>query len=162
MKQYVPFNIEKKSTITIEYVLKMIACIMETIIFLFMGLSTVSDQHVWNTGFIIITIILCLFYRFVGCFLFGYLSNTGRLLELEVTDMLIMSYGGIRGAVAFALALILDEKHIPRKKEFVTGAMAVVFFTVFVQVSILIDGRSLFLSLWSTILFQGNDNRTSC
>jgi len=47
--------------------------------------------------------------------------------------MLIMSYGGIRGAVAFALALILDESKIPRKKEFVTATIAVVFFTVFVQ-----------------------------
>ena len=48
--------------------------------------------------------------------------------------MLIMSYGGIRGAVAFALALILDESKIPRKKEFVTATIVVVFFTVFVQV----------------------------
>jgi NhaP-type Na+/H+ or K+/H+ antiporter len=47
--------------------------------------------------------------------------------------MLIMSYGGIRGAVAFALALILDESKIPRKKEFVTATIAVVFFTVFLQ-----------------------------
>ena len=45
-----------------------------------------------------------------------------------------MSYGGIRGAVAFALALILDESKIPRKKEFVTATIVVVFFTVFVQV----------------------------
>jgi sodium/hydrogen exchanger-like protein 3 len=42
--------------------------------------------------------------------------------------MLIMSYSGIRGAVAFALALILDESKIPRKKEFVTATIAVVFF----------------------------------
>ncbi len=48
--------------------------------------------------------------------------------------MLIMSYGGLRGAIAFALALILDETTIPRKKEFVTATIAVVFFTVFIQV----------------------------
>ena len=45
-----------------------------------------------------------------------------------------MSYGGIRGAVAFALALILDENKIARKKEFVTATIFVVFFTVFFQV----------------------------
>ena len=44
-----------------------------------------------------------------------------------------MSYGGIRGAVAFALALILDEKIIPTKKEFITATTAVVFFTIFFQ-----------------------------
>ena len=135
MKQYVPFNIAKKSNATIEYVLKMFANIMETIIFMFMGLSTVSDQHSWNTGFVIITIVCCTVYRCIGCFIFGFIANRWRLLELKVTDMLIMSYGGIRGAVAFALALILDENRIPRKKEFVTATIAVVFFTVFIQVS---------------------------
>ncbi len=45
-----------------------------------------------------------------------------------------MSYGGLRGAIAFALALILDETKIPTKKEFVTATIAVVFFTVFIQV----------------------------
>ena len=49
--------------------------------------------------------------------------------------MLIMSYGGLRGAIAFALALILDETKIARKKEFVTATIAVVFFTVFIQVN---------------------------
>lgn len=133
MKQYIEFNISKKSNATIEYVLKMLASIMETIIFMFMGLSTISDHHSWNTGFVCITLISCSFYRIIGVLIFANIANRWRLLELKLTDMLIMSYGGIRGAVAFALALILDESKIPRKKEFVTATIAVVFFTVFVQ-----------------------------
>jgi sodium/hydrogen exchanger-like protein 3 len=39
---------------------------METIIFMFMGLSTVSDQHSWNTGFVLMTIVACLLYRVIG------------------------------------------------------------------------------------------------
>lgn len=135
MKQYVEFNISKKSNATIEYVLKMLASIMETIIFMFMGLSTVSDHHSWNTGFVLLTLFCCTFYRILGVLVFANIANRWRLLELTLTDMLIMSYGGIRGAVAFALALILDESKIPRKKEFVTATIAVVFFTVFLQVS---------------------------
>lgn len=134
MKQYVEFNIAKKSNATIEYVLKMLASIMETIIFMFMGLSTVSDHHSWNTGFVLITLVCCTLYRIIGVLIFANIANRWRLLELTLTDMLIMSYGGIRGAVAFALALILDESKVPRKKEFVTATIAVVFFTVFVQV----------------------------
>ncbi|RNA14047.1 putative Na(+) H(+) antiporter nhx-9 isoform X1, partial [Brachionus plicatilis] len=133
MKQYIEFNISKKSNATIEYVLKMLASIMETIIFMFMGLSTISDHHSWNTGFVCVTLISCSFYRIIGVLIFANIANRWRLLELKLTDMLIMSYGGIRGAVAFALALILDESKIPRKKEFVTATIAVVFFTVFVQ-----------------------------
>jgi len=72
----------------------------------------------------------------LGIAIFANLANCWRLLELTRIDMLIMSYGGLRGAIAFALALILDETKIPRKKEFVTATIAVVFFTVFVQVSL--------------------------
>ncbi len=135
MKQYVEFNMSKKSNETIEFVYKIGANIMETIIFIFMGISTVSDNHSWNTGFVLITIAACTIYRIIGVIIFANLANRWRLLELTATDMVIMSYGGIRGAVAFALALILDENKIPRKKEFVTATIAVVFFTVFIQVS---------------------------
>lgn len=133
MKQYVEFNISKKSNATIEYVLKMLASIMETIIFMFMGLSTISDTHSWNTGFVIVTLVSCTVYRIIGVVILANVANRWRLLELTMTDMLIMSYGGIRGAVAFALALVLDEKVVPRKKEFVTATIVVVFWTVFVQ-----------------------------
>lgn len=133
MKQYVEFNISKKSNATIEYALKMLASIMETIIFMFMGLSTVSDTHSWNTGFVIVTLVSCTVYRIIGVVILANIANRWRLLELTITDMLIMSYGGIRGAVAFALALVLDENVVPRKKEFVTATIVVVFWTVFVQ-----------------------------
>jgi hypothetical protein len=67
--------------------------------------------------------------------LFANLANLRRLLELSRIDMLIMSYGGLRGALAFALALVLNENITPRKKEFITAATVVVLFTVFVQVN---------------------------
>ncbi len=79
-------------------------------------------------------------------------------MELKFTDMLIMSYGGIRGAIAFALALILDESKIPHKKEFVTATIAVVFFTVFVQVA-----TDCFITHWLRffkLCFQGHNDRT--
>ena len=73
MKQYVELNIAKKSNATIEYVLKMLASIMETIIFMFMGLSTVSDHHAWNTGFVVITLVSCSLFRIIG--MIGALST---------------------------------------------------------------------------------------
>jgi solute carrier family 9 (sodium/hydrogen exchanger), member 3 len=133
MKQYVEFNITKKSNATIEYVLKMFASIMETIIFIFMGLSTISDSHSWNTGFVILTLVSTTLYRCLGVFIFATIANRWRLAKLQLTDMFVMSYGGIRGAVAFALALVLDEQKIPTKKEFVTATISVIFFTVFIQ-----------------------------
>ena len=66
LKQYVEVNIGKKSSTTIEYTLKMMANIMETIIFLFIGLSVESDLHSWNTCFVIVTLVTCFVYRTMG------------------------------------------------------------------------------------------------
>lgn len=44
-----------------------------------------------------------------------------------------MSYGGLRGAVAFALVLVVNEQVIPTKKMMVTTIIAIVYFTVFLQ-----------------------------
>jgi sodium/hydrogen exchanger-like protein 3 len=70
----------------------------------------------------------------IGVALFASLANRGRLVQLTGIDMLIMSYGGLRGALAFALALVLDEGITGRKKEFITAATVVILFTVFIQV----------------------------
>ena len=48
---------------------------------------------------------------------------------------MFQSYGGIRGAVSFSLAILLAEEHFPLKKMFVTTTIVVVMFTVFFQVS---------------------------
>lgn len=45
-----------------------------------------------------------------------------------------MSYGGLRGAVAFALVVLLDGEHVKAKDYFVATTIVVVFFTVMFQV----------------------------
>ncbi|ETN86845.1 hypothetical protein NECAME_16109 [Necator americanus] len=47
-------------------------------------------------------------------------------------DQLILSYGGLRGAIAFGLAISIPET-IMAKKMFVTTTIVVIFFTVFLQ-----------------------------
>lgn len=44
-----------------------------------------------------------------------------------------MSYGGLRGAVAFALALLIKQRRVESQPMFVTTTIAVIYFTVFVQ-----------------------------
>lgn len=44
-----------------------------------------------------------------------------------------MSYGGLRGAIAFALVLLIDPKHVPLAPLFVTTTICVIYFTVFLQ-----------------------------
>lgn len=44
-----------------------------------------------------------------------------------------MSYGGLRGAIAFALVLLINKDLIPLQPMFMTTTIAVVYFTVFLQ-----------------------------
>ncbi|KAL7674657.1 hypothetical protein ACOME3_000933 [Neoechinorhynchus agilis] len=133
LRQYIRYNLSEKSCITTEYVIKMMSSLTESIIFLFMGLSVVNSPHSWNTGFVIVTTISCLIYRAIGVVALASLANVYRLIRISFIDMVVMCYGGLRGAVAFALAMILKQAVFPDKSKFLTTTVIVVYFTVFVQ-----------------------------
>lgn len=133
MKNYVEENISYKSHVTAKYGMKMLASSAETIIFLFLGASTVNERHEWNTWFVIFTIIFCSIYRGLGVIIFTGIANKFRLHKIDKVEQFIMAYGGLRGAVAFALVLIISEDVIPTKNMMVTTVIAVIYFTVFVQ-----------------------------
>lgn len=56
--------------------------------------------------------------------------------KLDRVEKFVMSYGGLRGAVAFALVLLVDKNKVKHQPLFVTATISVVFFTVFFQVQI--------------------------
>lgn len=133
MKNYVEQNVSHKSHTTIKYALKMLSSSAETIIFMFLGVATVNNKHVWNTWFVLLTILFCSVYRIFGVLILSALANRFRIHKLTKVDQFVMSYGGLRGAVAFALVLLVDVKHIPLQPMFLTTTIAVVYFTVFLQ-----------------------------
>ncbi|MBN3295951.1 SL9A2 protein, partial [Amia calva] len=66
MKQYVEANASQKSNTTIKYFLKMWSSVSETLIFIFLGVSTIQDVHMWNWAFVSFTLFFCLFWRALG------------------------------------------------------------------------------------------------
>lgn len=133
MKNYVEENITETSQTTLKYAMKMLANSSESVIFLFLGVCTVTDTHDWNTLFVVLTIAFALIFRALGVILFTAIANRFRLHKLTGIEQFIMSYGGLRGAVAFALVLVVNEHIIPTKKMMVTTIIAIVYFTVFLQ-----------------------------
>ncbi|GFO11265.1 sodium/hydrogen exchanger [Plakobranchus ocellatus] len=133
MRHYSELNMAKKSTTTVKYFMKMMANISETIIFMFLGLSTVIDSHDFRLDFVLFSLLFCLVFRVTGVMMLSWLVNQRRLIRLSAIDQFIMSYGGLRGGIAFCLALLLKADHIPERQMFVTTTTVIVFFTVFVQ-----------------------------
>lgn len=66
MRPYVEANISHKYHTTIKYFLKMWSSVSETLIFIFLGVSTVAGSHHWNWTFVISTLIFCLIARVLG------------------------------------------------------------------------------------------------
>ncbi|XP_059205693.1 Na(+)/H(+) exchanger beta-like [Centropristis striata] len=131
MRPYVEANISHKSYTTIKYFLKMWSSVSETLIFIFLGVSTVAGPHAWNWTFVIFTVVLCLVSRVLGVIGLTFIINKFRIVKLTKKDQFIVAYGGLRGAIAFSLGFLLTNSEM--KHMFLTAIITVVFFTVFVQ-----------------------------
>lgn len=131
MRPYVEANISHKSYTTIKYFLKMWSSVSETLIFIFLGVSTVAGPHAWNWTFVIFTVVLCLVSRVLGVIGLTYIINKFRIVKLTKKDQFIVAYGGLRGAIAFSLGFLLTDNEM--KNMFLTAIITVIFFTVIVQ-----------------------------
>ncbi|XP_036948831.1 sodium/hydrogen exchanger 3-like isoform X2 [Acanthopagrus latus] len=133
-QKYINANMDERSVTTVRYVMKVLANGSETIIFVFLGISAIDKSiWVWNTGFILLTLLFIFVYRIIGVFFLTWILNKFRLVPLEFIDQVIMSYGGLRGAVAYGLATMLDENKIKEKNLMVCTTLIVVYFTVILQ-----------------------------
>ncbi|XP_003983931.3 sodium/hydrogen exchanger 4 [Felis catus] len=133
MKKYVEENVSQTSYTTIKYFMKMLSSVSETLIFIFMGVSTVGKNHEWNWAFICFTLVFCQIWRAISVFALFYVSNQFRTFPFSIKDQCIIFYSGVRGAGSFSLAFLLPLSLFPRKKMFVTATLVVIYFTVFIQ-----------------------------
>ncbi|XP_066231287.1 sodium/hydrogen exchanger 3 isoform X3 [Saccopteryx leptura] len=133
-QKYVKANISEQSATTVRYTMKMLASGAETIIFMFLGISAVVPQiWRWNTAFMLLTLVFISVYRAIGVVLQTWILNRYRMVQLEIIDQVVMCYGGLRGAVAFALVVLLDGNKVKEKDLFVSTTIIVIYFTVIFQ-----------------------------
>ncbi|XP_044283469.1 sodium/hydrogen exchanger 2-like [Varanus komodoensis] len=131
MKRYVEANISLKSHTTIKYFMKMWSSVSDTLIFIFLGVSTIGDNHEWNWPYICFTVIFCLIWRALGVLVLTFIINRSHVNTVTPKDQFIIAYGGLRGAICFSLVFLLPD--FQRKKLFIAATTVVILFTVFVQ-----------------------------
>ncbi|XP_067372871.1 sodium/hydrogen exchanger 2 [Channa argus] len=132
MKYYVEENVSQRSCTTIRHMIKMFGSISETVIFFFLGVVTVTTEHTWNWGYILFTLLFAFVWRGLGVLFLAQIINFFRTIPFNFKDQFGLTYGGLRGAVSFALAFTLPH-NISHRQLFVTATIALILFTVFLQ-----------------------------
>uniref|UniRef100_A0A672ZEK8 Sodium/hydrogen exchanger n=1 Tax=Sphaeramia orbicularis TaxID=375764 RepID=A0A672ZEK8_9TELE len=132
MKYYVEENVSQRSCTTIRHVVKMLGSISETLIFFFLGVVTITTEHEWNWGYILFTLLFAFVWRGLGVLVLTQIINPFRTIPFNLKDQFGLAYGGLRGAISFALAFTLPD-NIGRRQLFITATIAIILFTVFLQ-----------------------------
>uniref|UniRef100_A0A3Q0T362 Solute carrier family 9 member 2 n=1 Tax=Amphilophus citrinellus TaxID=61819 RepID=A0A3Q0T362_AMPCI len=68
-----------------------------------------------------------------GVLVLTLIINPFRTIPFNMKDQFGLAYGGLRGAISFALAFTLPDS-TGRKQLFITATLAIILFTVFLQV----------------------------
>ncbi|KAG2254854.1 hypothetical protein Bca52824_084990 [Brassica carinata] len=101
MKHYTYSNLSTNSQRFVSAFFHLISSLAETFVFIYMGFDIAMEKHSWShVGFIFSRLAANVF----GC---GYLVNLARPAhrKIPMTHQKALWYSGLRGAMAFALAL---------------------------------------------------------
>ena len=103
-------NMSFHSRHTTAFVLKTLASLAESAVFLLLGTSVWAYRKSWNAGLCAVVVMACLVSRLFVVFPLCGLSNLARKLEIITMPMQIfMWYSGLRGAIAFGLVVLLSR-----------------------------------------------------
>ncbi|XP_074657555.1 sodium/hydrogen exchanger 9-like isoform X2 [Tubulanus polymorphus] len=78
----------------------------ENFVFLYIGVSTFTFQkHVWDAGFIFTAFLAIIIARAMMIYPLSFFLNLGRTNKIKMNFQHMMVFAGLRGAIAFALAI---------------------------------------------------------
>lgn len=123
----------------------------------------------WNFGFLAIVIVVVLFYRLLVVILFSGLCNicSSRNIKINLTEQLLLAYGGLKGPLAFALVsrLIEHEEYryrtIPNKHLFMSTVLFITFVSTLVKGALVQPLVLKFQSRINSTLIRKSDNPSS-
>ncbi|KAL6281820.1 hypothetical protein ACE6H2_012749 [Prunus campanulata] len=134
MKHYTYSNLSENSQRFVSSFFHLISSLAETFVFIYMGFDIAMEQHSWShVGFIFFSIIFIGVARAANVFSCAYLVNLVRPAhrQIPLKHQQALWYSGLRGAMAFALALQsvhdLPEGH---GQTIFTATTAIVVLTV--------------------------------
>ncbi|XP_053315215.1 sodium/hydrogen exchanger 9 [Spea bombifrons] len=124
-------NLSEESKLRTKQLFEFMNFLAENFIFCYMGLALFTFQnHIFNALFICGAFISIFVARACNIYPLTFFLNLGRRKKIPWNFQHMMMFSGLRGAIAFALA-IRDTDSQPKQMMFTT-TLLVVFFTVWV------------------------------
>lgn len=124
-------NLSLDSRMRTKQLFEFMNFLAENVIFCYMGLALFTFQnHIFNPLFIFGAFVAVFIARACNIYPLSFLLNLGRKQKIPRNFQHMMMFSGLRGAIAFALA-IRDTGSQPKQMMFTT-ALLIVFFTVWV------------------------------
>ncbi|NXL58187.1 SL9A9 protein, partial [Chordeiles acutipennis] len=124
-------NLSPDSKMRTKQLFEFMNFLAENVIFCYMGLALFTFQnHIFNPLFIFGAFVAVFVARACNIYPLSFLLNLGRKQKIPRNFQHMMMFSGLRGAIAFALA-IRDTESQPKQMVFTT-ALLIVFFTVWV------------------------------
>ena len=105
MRNYAFYSLNMYSKITIEYMVETIAFTIENFVFAYLGLWIaiyIDKASLIHVGFGMLGVLIS---RPLSVFLVSFVVNKFKKKAIPVSHQIILSYSGIRGAVAFYLVI---------------------------------------------------------
>ncbi|XP_031105861.1 sodium/hydrogen exchanger 6-like [Ipomoea triloba] len=137
MKRYTYSNLSRSSQRFVSAFFHLISSLAETFVFIYMGFDITMEQHSWtHVGFIFFSILFIGIARASNVFGCAYLVNLVRPAHRRIPPkhQKALWYSGLRGAMAFALALQavhdLPEGH---GQTIFTATITIVVLTVLIN-----------------------------
>mmetsp|Transcript_7994 Transcript_7994/g.15719 ORF Transcript_7994/g.15719 Transcript_7994/m.15719 type:complete len:510 (+) Transcript_7994:1974-3503(+) len=154
MARYAQPNLSDMSRAMVGRAYSVVAHASETLVFIFLGIGLFSfDLPFKKTGVLLTvgSIVFCLIGRALNVLANCTLLNQFRSHKLSMKMQFVLWFGGLRGAIAFALA-------VQATHDFSQGEVMLTLALVFSLLSILIFGSAMTSVLRSLELFNNSGN----
>jgi NhaP-type Na+/H+ or K+/H+ antiporter len=127
MRNYAYFSLSPYGQITIDHLVEGAGYICENFVFAYLGVSIPMSINLINPRMIWVGCVALLGSRFISVAVISLFVNCFKKEKVPLSHQIVMTYGGLRGAVAYYLALNL---HTPYKDVLQTMTVVLISFTV--------------------------------
>ncbi|DAZ97424.1 TPA: hypothetical protein N0F65_009875 [Lagenidium giganteum] len=170
IRQYHVNNMSKASAFAFKHLLSTIAFQAENFIYFYLGLSVVAYKSslTWDWSFVLSAFAVCLLARALSTFPLCAIANACSSIDRRIpfSYMLVIWFSGLRGAIAFALALNVrttdpDHAAIIKSSTLFTALFTTVFFGMGTSPLLSLLGlSSKSINEEAVVVIQSSDNST--